>query len=372
MAAKTKTPRWVWAAAGLAVVAVAVWALWGRGGAGGPPGGFGGGAVAVEAVEAEQGPLAETLTLAGQVQARTGAELRSEVTARVMAVKFTDGSAVKKGAPLLVLDDSVQRAALAQAQANLELAQANIQRYQRLVEIGAASRLQVDQAAAEAKLQQANVQAARANLARYQIAAPFDGVAGIAQVNVGELVQPGELLVAVTDNASLKVTFKVPDAQATTLQEGAEVMVLAEGREISGTVAALDGRVDPQTRTLEGLVVLENTDGALVAGQFVRVRVPVRAVSDAVIVPDQALLPQGNEVNVFVVVPGDNGSQMASRTTVTVGLRSGGKAQIVQGVAPGQLVVTAGQQKLQAPTMPVTVQSATTITVAPQAVEELR
>jgi len=209
-------------------------------------------------------------------------------------------------------------------------------------------------------------------LARYQIAAPFDGVAGIAQVNVGELVQPGELLVAVTDNARLKVTFKVPDTQATNLDEGAAVAVLAEGREVSGTIAALDGRVDPLTRTLEAKVVLDNSDGALVAGQFVRVRVPVKAVDDAVTVPDQALLPQGDTVQVFVVVPGENGSQMASRTTVTVGLRAGGKAQIVQGVQAGQMVVTAGQQKLQAPTMPVMVQSPTAITVAPQAVEELR
>jgi len=352
------------------VLAMATWWWFGKGTAEQPP--QQGGGLPVEVMAAVAQPLAETLTVAGQVQARTGAELRSEVTARVAAVTFTDGANVKQGQALLVLDDSVQRATLAQAQANHQLAKANVERYSRLVELGASSRLQVDTAEAEAKLQRANVQMAQANLAKYQIAAPFDGVAGIAQVNVGELVQPGELLVAVTDNAKLKVTFKVPEAQATSLRLGAPVKVSGDGVEVDGVIDALDGRVDPATRTLEGKVALDNDDGKLVAGQFVRVRVPVREVSEAVVIPDQALIPQGAKMFVFVITAGENGATMASRTTVDVGLRTADKVQIIKGVEVGQRVVTAGQQKLQAPFMPVTPLSPTTIDVAPQAVEELR
>lgn len=359
-------------ALGLAVLAGAAWWWFGRGDAAQPQEQGGGFGIPVEVVEAVSEPMAETLTVAGQVLARTGAELRSEVTARVVSVTFVDGKEVKKGERLLVLDDSVQRATLAQAQANYELAKANIDRYSRLVQIGAASQLQVDTAAAEAKLQQANVQMARANLAKYQIAAPFDGVAGIAQVNVGELVQPGELLVAVTDNAKLKVTFKVPEAQATSLRVGAPVTVIGGNGDVQGAIDALDGRVDPASRTLEGKVTIENDEGKLVAGQFVRVRVPVREAADAVVIPDQALVPQGDMNFVYVITAGENGAVMASRTTVEIGLRSADKAQVVKGVDAGQQVVTAGQQKLQAPLMPVTPLSATTITVAPQAVEELR
>ncbi len=375
MVAKTRiephTTRVVVGVLGLAVLAGAAWWWFGKAGAEQPQQ-QGGGGLPVEVVAAVSEPLAETLTVAGQVEARTGAELRSEVTARVVSVTFVDGEAVTKGEPLLVLDDSVQRATLAQAQANYALAKANVERYSRLVEMGASSRLQVDTAEAEAKLQAANIQMARANLAKYQIASPFDGLAGIAQVNVGELVQPGELLVAVTDNSKLKVTFKVPEAQATSLRVGAPVSVLSEGVEVSGVIDALDGRVDPASRTLEGKVALDNADGVLVAGQFVRVRVPVKEVSDAVVIPDQALIPQGNVTFVYVINAGENGATMASRTTVDVGLRSGDKAQILKGVNAGQRVVTAGQQKLQAPMMPVTPLSATAVTVAPQAVEELR
>lgn len=367
--------------AGLGVAAIGGWWIFLKkdstvAPAGGPPGG----GVAVEVVQAVEGQIAETLEVAGQVEAHAGVELRSEVTGRVVGLRFKDGSLVKKGHALVLLDDSVQRATLAQAEAASALAEANVGRYQRLVDVGAASQLQVDQAVAQAKLEKANIMMAQANLAKFRLAAPFDGVAGIAQVSVGDLVQPGELLVALTDNSKLKITFKVPEAQATSLQVGAPVtMRLTGGVDanasptlVQGTVAALDGRVDPATRTLQGKILLDNADGTLVAGQFVRVRVPVRSAEDAVVVPDSAIVPQGNNVFAYVIVPGENGGVTASRTTVEVGLRGANKAQIVRGVQAGQQVVTAGHQKLQAPTVPVQLRSPTAVTVAPQAVEELR
>ncbi len=384
MALKNQTPEkrggYVWAiVAAVVVLAGGAW-WWLRGSdgdgqaAGGP--GKGRGPAAVEVATAEQGAIAETLELAGQVEANAGVELRSEVTGRVVKLNFQDGQAVTKGMALVILDDSVQRAELAQAEANYALAEANAGRYQRLVELGAASKLQVDQAVAQSKLEQANIQMARANLAKYRIAAPFDGMAGIAQVSAGDLVQPGELLVALTDNRTLKVTFKVPEMQANSLETGAPAMVLVDGRQgnvtVEGRIDALDGRVDPASRTLMGKIVLDNVSNTMVAGQFVRVRVPVRQVSDAVVIPDQALIPMGNQTFVYVLTPGPEGSAVASKTTVEVGIRAANKAQILRGVGAGQQVVTAGQQKLQAPTMPVKLMSPTVVNVPAAAIEELR
>ncbi|RYG60563.1 MAG: efflux RND transporter periplasmic adaptor subunit [Alphaproteobacteria bacterium] len=370
--------RW-WILGGVVVVAAGWWFFIRKDAEVAPAGGPQGGGIAVEVVKATQGPIAETLEVAGQVDASSGVELRSEVTGRVVALRFTDGASVKKGNALVVLDDSVQRATLAQADAASALAEANVGRYQRLVEVGAASRLQVDQAVAQAKLEKANIQMAQANLAKFRIAAPFDGATGIAQVSVGDLVQPGELLVALTDNAQMKITFKVPEVQAASLQVGAPVTVRVDNGTdrtsptvIEGEIAALDGRVDPASRTLQGKVLLDNKDGVLVSGQFVRVRVPVRTADDAVVVPDSAIVPQGNGVFAYVITTGEEGRNMASRTTVEVGLRTANKAQIVKGVQAGQQVVTAGHQKLQGPLMPVQLRSPTEVTVSPQAVEELQ
>ncbi|PZP40286.1 MAG: efflux transporter periplasmic adaptor subunit [Pseudomonas fluorescens] len=369
--AKSSSSVWLWVVPVALIAAVAAWWMM-RPQPVAKEAPKAGGGVAVEVAPAVAGDMAETLQVAGQVAANTGVELRSEVTGRVVAVNFRDGDTVAKGASLVVLDDSVPRATLAQAEASYELAEANVGRYKRLVDVGAASALQVDQAVAQAKLEKANIQMAKANLAKFRIAAPFAGSAGIAQVSVGDLVQPGELLVALTDNATLKATFKVPEAQAASLTVGAPVVVTGATAQVDGVVDALDGRVDPASRTLEGKVLLDNEKGHLLAGQFVRVRVPVKSVSEAVIVPDQALVPQGNTTFVYVIVTDESGAVMASRTTVDVGLRSENKAQIVRGIAAGHQVVTAGQQKLQAPLMPVKLLSPTAVSVAPQAVEELR
>lgn len=371
--------RWLLIGLGIVVLVGAGW-WWMRGGKQvEPAAGPAKGGLPVEVVAATEGELAETLQVAGQLQANAGVELRSEVTGRVVKLNFKDGQPVKKGTQLVIMDDSVQRATLAQAEASFALADANVGRYQRLVEVGAASKLQVDQAVAQSKLEQANIMMARANLAKFRLAAPFDGVAGIAQVSAGDLVQPGELLVALTDNRTLKVTFKVPEAQATSLKVGAPVEVRADGAPgmaeatvLEGKIDALDGRVDPASRTLEGKILLDNPDGLMVAGQFVRVRVPVRSVSEAVIIPDQALIPMGANTFVYVIVPGQDGAVMASKTTVEVGIRAANRVQIIQGVQAGQQVVTAGQQKLQAPTVPVKLMSPTQVDVAPAAIEELK
>lgn len=327
----------------------------------------GGMGLPVEATPATTGELANILEVVGQMQANQGVELRNEVTGKVASVNVKDGSPVKAGDLLVVLDDGVQKAALAQAEANNAVAQANIGRYQRLREQDAVSQLQLDQAIAEAKVAAANVQSARANLDKMRIKAPFAGVAGIVQVTPGQLLETGTLLVAVTDNATLKVTFKVPESQAQGLKVGLPVEVKADdGSVVYGEIGALDGRIDPATRTLQAKVLLDNTSNTLVAGQFVRVAVPVQQVSNAVLVPDVALVPQGNKMIVWVV----GKDSKISPTLVEVGLRGQNKAQITKGLSAGDMVMVAGQQKAQ-PGMPVTVMSPTTITVAPTPVETL-
>ncbi|MFA5207045.1 MAG: efflux RND transporter periplasmic adaptor subunit [Lentisphaeria bacterium] len=371
-----------WVLAGVALLALAGgigWKLTHRGapGAGGP-GGMGGMALPVEATTARQGTMTETLDVPGQVQAGEGVVLAPEIAGRVIKIGFEDGSRVKAGQVLFRLDDSVQRAALAQAQANLQVALNNLGRYQRLLAVNAASAQQVDTAQASARLAQANVQFAAANLGKAWIRAPFDGVAGIRGISLGDYVVNGQPLVSVTQNEMLKVIFKMPEQQARMLQPGLGVSILRSGDFGSSEllaeapVTAVDGRVDPASRTVQAKVVLDNRSGMLVAGEFVRVRVPTAMASDTVIVPEQAVVPQGGQTYMYVLKPGPKGGLLASQTLVALGLRVNGEAQVVAGVAAGQKVVTAGQQKLMAPVMPVMPVTPTTVVRSAPPVEELR
>ena len=332
-------------------------------------------AVTVEGLAATSGHIAQTLTVSGQVEALHGAELRAEIAGRVVAVPAADGTPVKRGDVLIQLDDSVLKAQLAQAQANLQLSENTAARNKRLLAAGAVSPQESETAAAQAKLARANVQLAQANLDKAHIAAPFDGVAGVAQVNIGNYVSPGTLLTTVTEPARLKVLFRLPGQLARTIAVGSPVTVRSDTAEAPGQVAALDGMVDPATRTVQARVDIDNSQNLLVPGQFVRATVETESADNAVLVPDMALVQQGAQTFVYAVVPDPSatapGAMVASKTTVTVGLRQNNMAQLAGGLNAGDLVVTSGQQKLQKPVMPVRLTTPTVVTVAPQPVENL-
>lgn len=328
----------------------------------------------VEATTAVEKPMASTLEVVGQLEAIHGAMLKSEVAAKVLRIGFKDGAKVKAGDVLIQLDDATARATLAQAEANLAVSEANVGRYQRLLEVGAASPLQVDNTTAQAKLARANVLAGKAALAKTRIIAPFDGVAGIARVVVGAMVQAGQDMVAVTDNSAFRMTVTLPEADAAHLvpQSPVGVRIGDDSPVLEGTLEALDGRVDPATRTVAAKISLKTPDDVpLTNGQFVRVEIPTRVDAHATVVPDSALVAEGDKTFIYVLTPGPKGMVMASKTTVTVGLRAQNEAQIVAGLAAGQRVVSAGQQKMMAPVMPVIPTTPTVVVRAQPAVETL-
>lgn len=360
--------------AGVAIAAVLLigvaWWMWGAFGPGGAPKG-GPSAMVVEATTATQGRIAQPLTVVGQVTPLFGAELKAEIAGRVVKLGAPDGTAVKAGQEIIRLDDSVLAAQLAQASANLNVARNTAARSARLLDVGAASKQEAEQADATAKLAAANVQLAKANLEKARIVAPFDGVLGVAQVTVGTYVNPGDTLTTLAQPEKVKVVFRLPETQARDVTPGTPARVIADGGTVvESAVVAVDSLVDPSTRTVQARVDVDNAEGTFTPGQFVRVSVDVKRADDAVLVPDMALVPLGGAMVVYVVNNTEQGT-MSSRTTVEVGLRGNNKAQITKGLQAGQTVVTAGQQKLQAPVMPVQVRSPTTITVDPAPIETL-
>lgn len=368
MAGRKNTP-WGLVALG-AVLLLGAWWAWGKffGADDAPPARP---PLTVEATAATQGRIAQPMVVVGQVSPLFGAELKAEIAGRVVKLAMPDGSTVKAGQELIRIDDSVLAAQLAQASANLSVARNTAARTARLLEAGAASKQEAEQAAANASLANANVQLARANLEKARIVAPFAGVLGVAQVTVGTHVNPGDTLTTLAQPENVKIVFRLPEAQARQVAPGADARVLTDdGEEHPAKVVAVDSLVDASTRTVQARIDLDNKDGTFTPGQFVRVSVDVRVADNAVLVPDMALVPLGGAMVVFIVNNTPEGT-VSSRTTVEVGLRGNNQAQILKGLQAGQMVVVAGQQKIQAPTMPVKVSSPTEIVVRPASVEIL-
>ncbi|WP_341889172.1 efflux RND transporter periplasmic adaptor subunit [Variovorax sp. YR752] len=357
-----KTFHTVIAVVGIAAASVAAWwfqhrdnatpaaSLAAPGAASGPAttSGASGGPFAVEVARASAARIEDDAQSVGSMRSRQGVMLRPEVSGRVARIGFGDGQRVKRGQLLVQLDDTLQRAQLQQAQAQASIARTNLQRNRELQAQNFVSASAVDQSAASLEVAEAQVALAQAQLERMRIVSPFDGVAGIATVNLGDYVKDGADLVNIEDASSMSVDFRLPERYLARLKPGQPVEVQVDalpGRSFSGRIDAVDSQVDANGRSLLVRARLPNPQGELKAGMFARARTVFAVRERAVVVPEEALVPQGGRQYLVKVVDGPAGP-VSQRIEARLGVRLPGRVEILEGVAVGDLVVTAGQARL--------------------------
>ncbi len=312
-------------------------------GPGGPKGG--GGPVAVETAPVATARLQEDVAAIGTLRSSESVVVRPEISGRISEIGFAEGAPVARGQLLVALDSSVYAAELQQARANLALAETNFQRTSDLEREKFVSAGAKDQSLNGLRVAQANVALAEARLAKTQIRAPFGGVIGIRQVSVGDYVKEGQDLVTLEDIASLKVDFRLPEMMFADLRRGQTVEVASDAlpnRTFAATLDAIDPLVDQNGRALILRARLRNVEGQLRPGMFVRTRLILAERANALVVPEEALIPAGSEQFVYKVVDGK-----AARVRVKTGLRRGSHVEVVEGLQAGDVVVTAGQIKLR-------------------------
>ncbi len=322
-----------------------------RAGAAGGPGGPGGlgGPAAVEVAKAESVSLVDDVQAVGSLKSAQGVMLRPEVSGRVSKLGFAEGARVRRGQLILQLDDTLQQAQLQQAQAQASIARTNLQRSRELQTQGFVSQSAVDQNGAALEVAEAQVTLAQAQVARMKVLAPFDGTAGLRAVDVGDYVKDGADLVNLEDLTSLRVQFAVPERYIDRLRAGQAVEVAVDaipGRAFQGRVLAVDSQVDANGRALQVLAQVDNPGSQLKPGMFARPRVVFAVRSNAVVVPEEALVPLGARQLLFKVVDGPGGQKLAQRLEAKVGLRLPGRVEILEGVQAGDLLVTAGHSRL--------------------------
>ncbi|MFN9504337.1 MAG: efflux RND transporter periplasmic adaptor subunit [Rubrivivax sp.] len=321
------------------------------GGAGAPggPGGPGGGPVAVEVGKAVATRIEDDVLSVGSLKARRSVMLRPEVSGRIAALNFTDGSRVTKGQLLMQLDDTLQQAQLQQAQAQASIARTNLQRSRELAAQSFVSTSAVDQNAAALDVAMAQVALAQAQVQRLRVLAPFDAVAGIRTAQVGDYVRDGADVVTLDEVGTLYIDFKLPERYVPKVKRGslieAEVDALPK-RRFTGQVTALDSQVDSSGRALLVRAELRNPDGSLRSGMFARARLVFGVRERAILVPEEAITPLAGKQYLFKLVSGPNGGQVAERLEAKIGVRQAGKVEILEGLADGDTVVTAGQARL--------------------------
>jgi membrane fusion protein, multidrug efflux system len=303
----------------------------------------------VEVAKAETLTLTDEVSAIGSLRARQGVMVRPEVSGRVSRLGFSDGQPVKRGQLLLQLDDTLQRAQLEQADAQARIAQTNLQRSRELLAQNFISQSAVDQNEAAMQVAQAQVSLAKAQLQRMRVLAPFDGVAGLRSVDVGDYVKDGADIVKLEDLSSMEAEFAVPERYVGRPLQGMAVQVMLDAlpqRKFEGRVVALASQVDTNGRALLVRARVENPGGVLKPGMFARLRVVLSERPNAVAVPEEALVPLGGTQLIFVVARNAQGQAVAQKVVPKLGLRVPGKVEILEGVKAGDQVVTAGHGRL--------------------------
>ena len=309
---------------------------------------------AVTTVIAAQEEWPATLNAIGTVAAVQGVTVTADLSGIVSRISFDSGKTVQKGDVLVQLDTRQEEAQRSGAESQLQLARLNFQRMQGLVEQDAVSRAEYDAAAAAFKQAEARLGEIRATIERKTIRAPFSGVLGIRQVNLGQYLTGGDPVVPLQALNPIYVNFGVPQQEATEMHIGRGVRITVgelSGGEFTGRISALDAVVDQTTRNVQVQATLANAGGKLRPGMFVQTQVTLGADRHVVALPASAInyAPYGDSV--FVVGDMKNPKGQTYRgvrqQVVKLGAARGDQIAVLSGINPGEEIVSSGVFKLR-------------------------
>lgn len=312
----------------------------GKGG-GGPPPNM---AVPVDTVKVTTAPVEDRLASVGSVMPNEAVDLRAEIAGRVMAIHFQEGETVEAGKLLFELDAEKVAAQLAQVVAEVELARLNAERAERLAGTKAISKQEIDQLKSQVLLKEALIKFHEKQVKEAQVHAPFKGVVGHRSVSPGQFVHVGDLLATLTDDAKVKVSYQVPERHASQLKVGQQTTLHVAAypdQVFAGEVDLIDPQVDMGTRAVSVRALAPNPGRRLKAGMFARVETITGVRPEAIVVPEQAVVPSLTGFAVYVV-----SNNTARLQPVELGMRLPGKVEVRKGLDVGQEIITGGLQKI--------------------------
>ena len=305
----------------------------------------------VEIARVEVTQLTDDTRAVGSLRSRRGVVLRPEVSGRITELNFTDGQRVRKGQVLVQFDDQLQQAQVQQSLAELSIAQANQKRNQDLVAQNFISQRSLDESAANLQVAQAKLALAKATAFRLKILAPFDGIAGIRQVNVGDYLKDGSDIVNIEDIDAIYVDFRLPERFQSKVKRGQIATIDIDalpGQSYTAQIQAIDPLIDANGRSVGIRGCVDNRRLQLRPGMFARVNTVFGVKSDARVIPEEAIVPQGGKQFVIKLLKGaTEQTRITQRVEVKVGLRSPGKVEILQGLEADDTVIKTGQQRVQ-------------------------
>jgi membrane fusion protein (multidrug efflux system) len=309
---------------------------------------------AVTTVVAQRQQWPATLSIIGTMEAVQGVTVSADLPGTVDRIGFDSGKAVRKEDVLVELDTRQERAQLAALEAQRDLARVNFSRMQQLASQGVISRMEYDSATAQQKATEAQVGEIRATIARKTIRAPFSGILGIRQVNLGQYLSAGQAIVSLQALNPIYVNLGVPQQDAAKVRAGRTLRVTSSdvaGDVFTGRVTAIDSVVNEATRNIQVQATLANPGGRLRPGMFVQVEMAMGADRPVIALPATAInyAPYGDSVYIVSDLKDPSGKTYRGVRQQFVKLEGsrGDQVAVVSGVNPGDEVVSSGVFKLR-------------------------
>jgi membrane fusion protein (multidrug efflux system) len=319
----------------------------------------------VRAVPVKISDVQSDVTAVGSILAEESVIIRPEIDGRIVSLPFNEGQAVPKGAKLVTLDASEWEAQMASSQSQENTVRQRYERTKELFQQKFVSQDALDAAYNELKRAEARTREDKVRVDRAGISAPFSGIVGVRLVSPGAYVKKGDDIVRLENISTVKLDFRVPEGYLARMKAGQAVGVRVDAyptETFTGKVYAIEPVVDEKTRTILLRARVPNQGVKLRPGMFARVSVLLETRPNAILIPEQAIWPQGKDTFVYRVQDGK-----AALTKVQLGERRPGEVEVIKGLAPSDMVVTDGQIKIKdgAPVMVLPAQPAATASGTP-------
>ncbi len=293
----------------------------------------------VEGKEINYESIDYSVRVTGSIIADESVDLNSEVSAKIDQIHFREGEKVERGQLLISLNDDELVAELEKLRFTKKLNEDNEFRQRKLLEREAISREEYEIALTQLNTSLADIKLLEARQAKYRIRAPFDGRIGLRQVSEGSYINPGDLIARLYNIDKVKIDFAIPGKYLQEINVGDELRFTVDGYDdaFEGEIYALEPQIDPQSRNIRLRAVSENSENKLLPGQFAKINLILNRIDNAMMVPTIALIPELNATKVFVYEDG----KVNDREVIT-GIRTEDMVQVIEGLEPGDIVITTG------------------------------
>ncbi len=306
----------------------------------------------ITAAEVREDSWTPTARAAGSFEARNGAELTTEVGGIVTGIHFENGAPVAAGQRLVSLETEADEAELERLVAVAQLAELEEARFDRLYRNNSVSESELQRRASEAAQARADVRAQEARIRQKSIRSPFEGVAGIRRVNLGQYISPGTPVVAVQSLDPLYLNFTLPEKRLTDVRNGGKLEVTVDaypGETFTGEVTAIEPRIRESTRSFDIQATVANSGGRLRPGMYGRVSLETGDPAPVLVIPQTAIQfnPYGNSVYVIYEDEEDDGILRVRQRFIRTGERRGDLVRVIEGLEAGDHVASSGLLKLR-------------------------